>query len=107
MKPCRTKYKKAINKYKYDRVVSSPLSKHCKVRVSCYNDILHGWLLGNYLFVAIPESDCWNGKLQDEMNRLLGKLDLILFSNYFRYYVGDNIRTDHVMYYETGLDYRF
>lgn len=107
MKPCRTKYKKAINKYKYDRVVVSPLSKHCRVKVACYDCILEGWLMGQYLFVAIPVAVCWKENLQDEMNRLLGNLNLILFSNYFRYYVGDNIRTDHVMYYETGLECKF
>ena len=111
MKPCRTKYKKAINKYKYDRVASSPLSKHCKVRVSCYDGIIEGWLMGEYLFFGIPKdqkASFWV-KLSKNLEELqLSRLhSMIVESGYFRYYVGDNVRTDHVMYYETGLECKF
>jgi hypothetical protein len=103
MKPCRTKYKKAINKYKYDRVVVSPLSRHCRVRVACYDGLLYGWLLGDYLFVAIPEQQSLLGLLSIYL-----KNGAITFnSTYFRYYIGDNHRKDHVMYYETGLECKF
>lgn len=99
MKPCRTKYKKAINSYKYGRVARSPLSKHCKVRVSCYDGILEGWLMGEYLFVVLPR--------QEQAVVIDGWAVSYVGGDYFRYYVGGNTRTDHVMYYETGLDYRF
>jgi hypothetical protein len=111
MKPCRTRYKKAINPYKYGRVARSPLSKHCKVRVACYDSILEGWLMGEYLFVALPEDQkvsFWE-RLSTDLGkgRLSNLHSIIVESDYFRYYVGDNIRTDHVMYYETGLECKF
>lgn len=111
MKPCRTKYKKAINKYKYDRVVTNPLSKHCRVRVSCYDGILYGWLLGEYLFIGVPEDQkqLHRDRLEEAVKKkLYSELhSIILKAGYFRYYIGDNIRTDHVMYYETGLECKF
>jgi hypothetical protein len=103
MKPCRTKYKKAINKYKYDRVANSPLSKHCKVRVSCYDGIIEGWLMGEYLFLDVPEKQ----SLLSLFSIYLEQGSLTFNSTYFRYYVGDNHRKDHVMYYETGLECKF
>jgi hypothetical protein len=101
MKPCRTKYKKAINKYKYDRVAHSPLSKHCYLKVSGYDHVLGGWLIGRYLFVVVP-------KLKRQL--IAGQEYAVLQYtglDYFRYYVGDNIRKDHVMFYETGLECKF
>lgn len=107
MKPCGTKYKKAINKYKYDRVVSSPLSRHCRVRVACYDSILEGWLVGEYLFVGIPANKDCTERLLEELEKILDKYNYIQTATCFRYYVGDNHRKDHVMYYETGLECKF
>ncbi len=111
MKPCRTKYKKAINSYKCDRVAYNPLSKHCKVRVSCYDGILEGWLMGEYLFLGIPEDQkqSFFEKLSSDLEkgRRSNLHSIIVESDYFRYYIGDNHRKDHVMYYETGLECKF